>query len=249
MKTDTLWKGVYYMSEKILVVDDESEIADLIEMYLQNENYIVRKSYTAQGALDYIATEEFDLAILDVMLPDVDGFKICKKIREKYTYPIIMLTARDGEIDTITGLTLGADDYVTKPFKPLALMARVKAQLRRYKKYSGISDSISSESKEIIITTSNGLVMNVNAHICTVNDTPLSLTPTEFKILQTLCEKKGMVVTSEELFKSVWTDEYYDKNSNTITVHIRHLREKMGDATDESRFIKTIWGVGYKIEN
>ena len=218
-------------------------------MYLQNENYAVYKSYTAQGALDYVKTEEFDLAILDVMLPGVDGFQICKKIREKYTYPIIMLTARDGEVDTITGLTLGADDYVTKPFKPLALMARVKAQLRRYKKYSGLSELADSEPRKTIITTNNGLVLNISAHTCILNDVPLSLTPTEFKILQTLCEKKGMVVTSEELFKSVWSDEYYDKNSNTITVHVRHLREKMGDAIDEPRYIKTIWGVGYKIEN
>ena len=237
------------MGYKILIVDDEREIADLIEMYLQNENYAVYKSYTAQGALDYVKTEEFDLAILDVMLPGVDGFQICKKIREKYTYPIIMLTARDGEVDTITGLTLGADDYVTKPFKPLALMARVKAQLRRYKKYSGLSELADSEPRKTIITTNNGLVLNISAHTCILNDVPLSLTPTEFKILQTLCEKKGMVVTSEELFKSVWSDEYYDKNSNTITVHVRHSREKMGDAIDEPRYIKTIWGVGYKIEN
>ena len=237
------------MGYKILIVDDEREIADLIEMYLQNENYAVYKSYTAQGALDYVKTEEFDLAILDVMLPGVDGFQICKKIREKYTYPIIMLTARDGEVDTITGLTLGADHYVTKPFKPLALMARVKAQLRRYKKYSGLSELADSEPRKTIITTNNGLVLNISAHTCILNDVPLSLTPTEFKILQTLCEKKGMVVTSEELFKSVWSDEYYDKNSNTITVHVRHLREKMGDAIDEPRYIKTIWGVGYKIEN
>lgn len=237
------------MSSKILVVDDEIEIADLIEMYLENENYIVYKSYTGQGALDYIATEVFDLAILDVMLPDFDGFQICKIIREKYTYPVIMLTAKDGELDTITGLTLGADDYVTKPFKPLALMARVKAQLRRYKKYNGLSELEDSGMKETIITTSNGLVMNISAHVCSVGDMILALTPTEFKILQTLCEKKGFAVTSEELFRAVWPNEYYDKNSNTITVHVRHLREKMGDAIDEPRHIKTIWGVGYKIEN
>lgn len=237
------------MSEKILVVDDESEIADLIEMYLQNENYTVYKSYTAQGALDYIAEIEFDLAILDVMLPGIDGFQICKKIREKFTYPIIMLTAKDGEIDTITGLTMGADDYVTKPFKPLALMARVKAQLRRYKKYSAHSEVSDFTTTESILTTSAGLVLNISAHTCLLNDNPLSLTPTEFKILQALCEKKGLAVTSEELFKYVWSDEYYDKNSNTITVHVRHLREKMGDAIDEPRYIKTIWGVGYKIES
>mgnify|MGYP003306299696 CR=1 FL=1 len=237
------------MSEKILIVDDESEIADLIEMYLQNENYIVYKFYTAQSALEYIVAEKFDLAILDIMLPGMDGFQLCKKIREKYTYPIIMLTARDGEIDTITGLTMGADDYVTKPFKPLALMARVKAQLRRYKKYSSHIELQDCNTAETIITTSNGLVMNISAHTCMLNDMPLSLTPTEFKILQALCEKKGLAVTSEELFKYVWADEYYDKNSNTITVHIRHLREKMGDAIDEPRYIKTIWGVGYKIES
>ena len=237
------------MSEKILIVDDESEIADLIEMYLQNENYIVYKSYTAQGALEYIANEEFDLAILDVMLPGIDGFQLCKKIREKYTYPVIMLTAKDGEIDTITGLTLGADDYVTKPFRPLALMARVKAQLRRYKKYTSHVELSDSNTAETIITTNNGLVMNISAHTCMLNGMSLSLTPTEFKILQALCEKKGLVVTSEELFQYVWTGEYYDKNSNTITVHIRHLREKMGDAIEEPRYIKIIWGVGYKIEN
>ena len=217
------------MNYKILVVDDESEIADLIEMYLQNENYTVYKSYTAQGALDYIADIEFDLAILDVMLPGIDGFQICRKIREKYTYPVIMLTAKDGELDTITGLTMGADDYVTKPFKPLALMARVKAQLRRYKKYSNDVETEAAKETESIITTSNGLIVNINAHTCSVNDVPLSLTPTEFKI--------------------VWADEYYEKNSNTITVHVRHLREKMGDAIDEPRYIKTVWGVGYKIEN
>lgn len=188
------------MSYKVLVVDDESEIADLIEMYLQNENYTVYKSYTAQSALEYIESEKLDLAILDVMLPDIDGFQICKKIREKYTYPVIMLTAKDGEVDTITGLTLGADDYVTKPFKPLALMARVKAQLRRYKKYNSFSEPMDSEGKETIITTSNGLVMNISAHVCIVDGTSVELTPTEFKILQTLCEKKGLAVMSEELF-------------------------------------------------
>lgn len=124
------------------------------------------------------------------MLPGIDGFQICRKIREKYTYPVIMLTAKDGELDTITGLTMGADDYVTKPFKPLALMARVKAQLRRYKKYSNDVETEAAKETESIITTSNGLIVNINAHTCSVNDVPLSLTPTEFKIVQALCEKK-----------------------------------------------------------
>ena len=127
------------MSEKILIVDDEHDIADLLEVYLQNENYIVYKFYSAKDALACIEQEELDLAILDIMLPDISGFSICQKIREKHTYPIIMLTAKDEETDKITGLTLGADDYVTKPFRPLELIARVKAQLRRYKKYTPIS--------------------------------------------------------------------------------------------------------------
>lgn len=236
------------MSEKILIVDDECEIADLIEMYLQNEDYIIYKFYSADEALNCIATTELDLAILDIMLPGTNGLSICKKIRESHTYPIIMLTAKDGEADKITGLTFGADDYVTKPFKPLELLARVKAQLRRYKKYGNAPTQVETSSVIKVISTHAGLVLDIDAHTCTVNDALISLTPTEFKILQSLCEKKGSVVTSEELFHAVWQDEYYDKNSNTITVHVRHLREKMGDVTDEPRYIKTVWGVGYKIE-
>lgn len=126
------------MSEKVLIVDDERDIADLLEVYLKNENYIIYKYYSAKEALDFIKEEEVDLAILDIMLPDVNGFTLCQKIREKYTYPIIMLTAKDEETDKITGLTLGADDYVTKPFRPLELIARVKAQLRSFRKYWNI---------------------------------------------------------------------------------------------------------------
>lgn len=237
------------MSEKILIVDDEHEIADLIEMYLQNENYTVFKFYSAEEALNCITTTELDLAILDIMLPGTNGLTICKMIRESHTYPIIMLTAKDGEADKITGLTFGADDYVTKPFKPLELLARVKAQLRRYKKYGNAPAQVDPPSETKIISTRAGLVLDIDAHTCTINDILISLTPTEFKILQVLCERKGSVVTSGELFHKVWQDEYYDKNSNTTTVHVRHLREKMGDATDEPRYIKTVWGVGYKIEN
>lgn len=237
------------MSEKILIVDDEQEIADLIEMYLLNESFIVYKCYTADEALNRIATTELDLAILDIMLPGTNGLLLCKKIREHHTYPIIMLTAKDEEADKITGLTFGADDYVTKPFKPLELLARVKAQLRRYKKYGNApaQPNLSDEPKAMLTRT--GLVLDIAAHTCTVNDTPLALTPTEFKLLQALFERKGSVVTSDELFHAVWQNEYYDKNNNTITVHIRHLREKMGDTTDKPRFIQTVWGVGYRLEN
>ncbi|MDR1069933.1 MAG: response regulator transcription factor, partial [Gracilibacteraceae bacterium] len=178
------------------------------------------------------------------MLPGIDGLSICQKIREKHTYPIIMLTAKSAETDKITGLTLGADDYLTKPFRPLELVARVKAQLRRYKKYSG-----ASEKGESGIIAHAGLVVNTNAREVLLNEKPLTLTPTEFSILRILCENKGNVVSSERLFHEIWGDEYFSKSNNTITVHIRHLREKMNDAADKPKYIKTVWGIGYKIEN
>lgn len=231
------------MPDRILVVDDEVEIADLIEVYLKNEDYTVFKFYTAKEALECINSTSLDLAILDIMLPDMSGFTLCQKIREHYTYPVIMLTAKDGETDKITGLTLGADDYITKPFRPLEMVARVKSQLRRYKKYNqmhliGEDDSI----------TYADLVLNVKKHECTLNDLPISLTPTEFSILQVLLENKGTVISGEELFHKVWKDEYYVKSNNTITVHIRRLREKLHDTLENPKYIKTIWGVGYKIE-
>jgi two-component system response regulator VanR len=231
------------MSEKILIVDDEKEIADLIELYLKNENYTVFKFYAADEALACIDKTTLDLAILDIMLPGSSGLSICQKIRESHTYPVIMLTAKDAETDKITGLTLGADDYITKPFRPLELVARVKAQLRRYKKYSGASSAVNES-----VITHSGLVINLNTHEATLNEQPLTLTPTEFSILRILCERKGNVVSAEQLFHEIWGDEYFTKNNNTITVHIRHLREKMNDTVDNPKHIKTVWGVGYKIE-
>lgn len=232
------------MSDKILIVDDETEIADLIEMFLNNENYTVYKFYSANEALACIETTELDLAILDIMLPDIDGFTLCQKIRKKHTYPIIMLTAKDSETDKIMGLTLGADDYITKPFRPLEFIARVKSQLRRYKKYNPAH----SEDAETGLLTHSALLMNIQTHECFLNEKPLLLTPTEFLILRILLENKGHVISAEELFHRIWQDEYYSKTNNTITVHIRHLREKMNDTLDKPKYIKTIWGVGYKIE-
>lgn len=231
------------MPEKILIVDDEHDIADLIEVYLRNENYVVYKYYSAKDALTCIENDEIDLAILDIMLPGINGFSICQKIREKNTYPIIMLTAKDEEIDKITGLTLGADDYVTKPFRPLELIARVKAQLRRYKKYS----LVQLETEPDTTLTYEKLMLNIQTHECILDGINISLTPTEFAILHILLEHKGNVVTLEDLFQSIWKDEYYSKNSSTITVHIRHLREKLKDTSENPKYIKTIWGVGYKI--
>ncbi len=232
------------MPDRILVVDDEHEITDLISLYLQNENYTVFKFYDPQEALACIENTELDLAILDIMLPGMSGFTLCQKIRENHIYPVIMLTARDQETDKITGLTLGADDYITKPFRPLELVARVKAQLRRYKKYDRNGEKARSEP----VMLHAGLEMHMDSHTCLLNGKPITLTPTEFSILWILLERKGRVVSSEDLFHEIWKDEYYSKSNNTITVHIRHLREKLGDTVENPKYIKSIWGVGYQIE-
>lgn len=232
------------MHGKILIVDDEKEIANLIELFLKNEGFTVFKCYTGLEAVKVIETEQLDMAILDIMLPDIDGFAICQKVRDSYNFPVIMLTARDEEVDKITGLTLGADDYMTKPFRPLELVARVKAQLRRFTKYN----QLDKFQKENVISL-GGLVVDENAHVCFLNEKPLSLTPTEFSILWVLCENKGQVVSADRLFQEVWGEKYFTNNNNTIMVHIRHLREKMNDSAENPKYIKTVWGVGYKIEN
>ncbi len=232
------------MREKILVVDDEKEIADLVALYLENEGFQVYKCYSGPDAIKCISQERLDLAILDIMLPGISGLEICRKIRESHTFPVIMLTAKGEEMDKITGLTLGADDYMTKPFLPLELVARVKAQLRRYKRYNTGGERPGEED----VVTVSGLTLNSRTHECFLNERLLSLTPTEFSILKILCSRRGEVVSAEELFHLIWEDEYYTKNNNTITVHIRHLREKMGDSFENPKYIKTVWGCGYKIE-
>ena len=231
------------MSINILVVDDEQAIANLIEVYLKNEGFSIYKFYKGLDALRCVESEQIHLAILDVMLPDMDGFTLCQKIREKYNFPVIMLTAKEEEIDKITGLTLGADDYITKPFRPLELVARVKAQLRRFTKYN-FTDSNKVEQ----VIAFSGLVLDKDTHECTLNEKKLSLTPTEFSILWVLCSNRGRVVSSEELFREVWGEKYFTNSNNTVMVHIRHLREKMQDSAEHPKYIKTVWGVGYKIE-
>ena len=225
----------------ILIVDDEKEIADVVELYLQTE-YHVLKFYTGEEALACIEHSKIDLAILDVMLPDIDGFTILKKIREKYTFPVIMLTAKTEYIDKITGLTLGADDYIPKPFNPLELVARVKAQMRRYTQYND------NTKKDGDVIDFGGLILKKQSHECIYNEQVLTLTPTEFEILWLLCENRGKVMSSEKLFETVWKETYYKNSNNTVMVHIRHLREKLSGPTGKSDLIKTVWGVGYKIE-
>ena len=230
------------MNEKIMIVDDEESIADLVEVYLQNEGYRVCKFYNATDALDCLKQEDLSLVILDVMLPDMDGFTLCRKIREKHLFPIIMLTARVEDMDKITGLTLGADDYITKPFNPLELIARVKTQLRRYTRYN-VNESPAA-SEEISV---RGLRISKTGHKCFLNDRELSLTPLEFSILLYLCEHRGKVVSSEELFAAVWGEAYLDSN-NTVMTHIARLREKMQEPARKPKYVKTVWGVGYTIE-
>lgn len=234
------------MNEHILIVDDEKEIADLIEVYLRNDGYTVHKFYNGLDALNCIETQNIDLAILDVMLPDIDGFRICHKIREHYFYPVIMLTAKGEDADKIMGLTIGADDYITKPFNPLEVVARVKTQLRRYVRYN---NAAASEKKEVSVAEYDirGLVINQHTHKCSLYGKEIVLTPIEFSILWYLCENEGKVIPSEELFENVWKQKFLD-NNNTVMAHIGRLREKLGEPAKKPKFIKTVWGVGYTIE-
>lgn len=237
-------KGKLNMNESILIVDDEKEIADLIEVYLKNDGYAVYKFYTGTEALQCIKSTKLDMAILDVMLPDINGFQLCQKIRETYYFPIIMLTAKVEDTDKIMGLTIGADDYITKPFNPLEVVARVKTQLRRCAKYNNLLEQTSAASDEYDI---KGLVINKGTHKCTLYGKDIALTPIEFSLLWYLCEHQGKVVSSEELFEGVWGEKYLD-NNNTVMAHIGRLREKLNEPAKKPKFIKTIWGVGYTIE-
>lgn len=230
------------MSATILVVDDEKEIADLVEIYLRNEGYQVLKYYNGKDALHCVQTTPISLAVLDVMLPDISGFELCRKIREAYFFPIIMLTAKVQDMDKITGLTLGADDYMTKPFNPLELVARVKTQLRRCMHYDAANQR--EVTSEIAI---RGLVIDRGTHHCRLNGRDLDLTPMEFDILWYLCERRGRVVSSEELFEAVWKEKYLDQN-NTVMAHIARLRSKMKEPARNPKYVKTVWGVGYTVE-
>ncbi len=224
----------------ILILDDEKEIADLVELYLKNENYNVHKFYDYKLAINCINTQKLDLAILDIMVGEISGFDICKMIREKdLNFPIIFLTAKIEDIDKINGLTLGADDYITKPFNPLELVARVKSALRRYTKYN------EKEKDDNIYI--EGLEIDKETHKCLLYGKEIELTPIEFDILLYLANNRGCVVSSEELFEKVWKEKYLD-NNNTVMVHIRRIREKLKEDTKNPKFIKTVWGVGYKIE-
>ncbi len=229
--------------QRILVVDDETAIGELLEVYLTNEGFKVDKFENAGDALACVQRTPPDLAILDVMLPDMDGFTLCQELRKEYLFPIIMLTAKVEDMDKIMGLTLGADDYMTKPFNPLELVARVKTQLRRSTRYNqGERAGRPPEEYDF-----RGLQISNTTHKCILFGEELQLTPIEFSILWYLCKNRTKVVSSEELFEAVWGEKYLDSN-NTVMSHIARLREKMHEPSRKPKFIKTVWGVGYTIE-
>lgn len=228
------------MENKILVVDDEKEIAELVELYLKNDGFQVEKAYNAEEALESIARSAPALALLDVMLPDMSGFALCRRIRETHLFPIIMLTARVEDADKITGLTLGADDYVTKPFNPLELTARVKSQIRRYVRLGSL------EVRESQLVT-GGLVLDTDTKEVTVDGDPVRLTAREYKILEYLMHNIGRVLSSAQIYEAVWNEPAYG-TEKTVTVHIRNIREKIEINPKEPKYLKVVYGLGYKVE-
>lgn len=232
------------MTSKVLVVDDDPEIRDVVHIFLRNEGFDVFEAEDGLQALECLNREKIDLIILDVMMPNFDGIKACFKIRETSNIPIIMLSAKGEDIDKITGLTTGADDYVAKPFNPLELIARVKAQLRR-QKLTGRSDGKAAPDEAIIEI--NDLVIHKNRHLVTVRGKEVSLTPLEFSILELMASHRGHVFNVEKIYQSVWKEDKF-LSDNTIMVHIRNIREKIEDNPREPKYIKTVWGVGYKVE-
>lgn len=230
--------------QKILIVDDEKEIRDLIEIYLKSEGYETLKAADGEEALRILSMEEPDLIILDVMMPKMNGIDACLKIREERQMPIIMLSAKSEDVDKILGLNMGADDYLTKPFNPLELIARVKSQLRRFYK---LNPKVKAKEEEGNIINIDDMKINLDTHEIFIGDNEVKLTPTEFDILVLLAKNKGKVFSIANIYESVWNQEFLESD-NTVMVHIRKIREKTEENPRKPKFIKTVWGVGYKIE-
>ena len=229
----------------VYLVEDDENIRELVT-YTLNSQGIETESFERPSKFWKAMQQEIpSLFLLDIMLPDIDGFRLCQKIREKFYFPIIMLTAKIEDSDKIMGLTIGADDYITKPFNPLEVVARVKTQLRRYQSYNSPNLSQSEEKDEYDI---RGLLINRVSHKCYLYGKEIALTPLEFSILWYLCEHQGKVVASEELFEAVWKEKYLRNSNNTVMAHIGRLREKLNEPSKNPKFIKTVWGVGYEIE-
>lgn len=223
----------------VLVVDDDREIVESIAIFLQADGYLVRKAYNGLEALDIVMTENVHLIILDIMMPELDGIKTLLKVRDSKNLPIILLSAKSEDADKILGLTAGADDYITKPFNPSELVARVKSQLRRYTQLGAMQ----IKETQIVI---RGLVLDTESKSVTVDGEAVRLTPLEYKILELLCRHPGRVFSTEEIYRQVWNDDIV--SDNAIAVHVRHIREKIEINPKEPRYLKVVWGVGYKIE-
>lgn len=230
-------------SETILMVDDEKEILKLIEIYLHNEGYNLLQASNGLEALELLSKNHVDLIILDVMMPKMDGLEACMKIREDHNIPIIMLSAKTQDIDKISGLSIGADEYVAKPFSPLVLVARIKSHLRRYKRL-GVQKSEFSNDQEIVI---DDLIINNATHTITVDQQEVKLTPREFAILELLAINRGIVLSTERIYEAAWNEAYME-SKNTVMVHIRKIREKIEKDPQHPKFIKTVWGIGYKMD-
>lgn len=226
----------------ILVCDDDKEIVEAIGIYLSQEGYHILKAYDGIEALEVLEKEEVNLLILDVMMPRLDGIRATLKIREKNSIPIIILSAKSEDADKILGLNIGADDYVTKPFNPLELVARVKSQLRRYNQLGG-----SKKENEDTVYETGGLRINDDLKEVTVDGEPVKLTPIEYNILLLLMKNQGRVFSINQIYESIWNEDAIGAD-NTVAVHIRHIREKIEINPKEPRYLKVVWGVGYKIE-
>ncbi|WP_143318325.1 response regulator transcription factor [Clostridium sp. HBUAS56017] len=233
--------------EKILIVDDEKEIRDLVEIYLKSEGYETIKCGDGEEALEILSCEkDIDLVVLDIMMPKLNGIETCLKIREEREMPIIMLSAKSEDVDKILGLNMGADDYLTKPFNPLELVARVKSQLRRfYRLNPSVNSKIEEDTKNLIQI--EDLEVNLETHEAFIDKNEVKLTPTEFDILVLLAKNRGKVFSISNIYESVWNQEFMESD-NTVMVHIRKIREKIEENPRKPRFIKTVWGVGYKID-
>ena len=227
---------------KILIIEDEEAIADLEKDYLELSGFEVEICNRGDTGLTRALNEEFDLIILDLMLPEVDGFDICRQVRQEKNTPIIMVSAKKDDIDKIRGLGLGADDYMTKPFNPLELTARVKSQLRRY---TQLGSTVEKENQAVY--TVGGLMIDDDQKEITVDGEPVKLTPIEYNILLLLVKNQGKVFSIDQIYESIWNEDAIGVD-NTVAVHIRHIREKIEINPKEPRYLKVVWGVGYKIE-
>ena len=225
----------------ILIVEDEREIAVAIEAYLLNQGYLVSIAANGVEALEVVSSQPIDLAIVDVMMPKMDGITFTMKLRETHHFPVIMLSAKSEEVDQIMGLNMGADDYVTKPFRPLELLARVNSQLRRYQRFSAINP----ENQQNVLTI-GGLELNMETKEFTVDGSLVKLTPIEYKILNLLMRHPGRVFPAEEIYERIWNETAV--STDTIMVHIRKIREKIEINPKKPKYLKVVWGVGYKIE-